>query len=46
MRESKRSCRDYESKELCDAFAFLAGLSGKLLIYNRYSLGTDEGAWQ
>ena len=25
------------SKELCDAFAFRAGMSGKLLIYNRNS---------
>jgi hypothetical protein len=25
------------SKELCDAFAFRTGMSGKLLIYNRYS---------
>lgn len=33
-------------KELCDAFAFRMGFSGKLLIYNRYSLGTDEGAWR
>ena len=33
-------------KELCDAFKFRARLSGKLLIYNRNSLGTSEGAWQ
>jgi hypothetical protein len=34
-------------KELCVAFDFCAGLSGKLLIRNRNFLtGASEGAWQ
>jgi hypothetical protein len=45
MRESK--CMFGEGcEELCDAFEFRARLSGKLLIYNRNSLGASEGAWQ
>jgi hypothetical protein len=33
-------------EELWDAFEYRARMSGKLLIYNRNSPGTCEGAWQ